>query len=161
LKLSDFLVREAIVTDLRAATAEESFREIVDRMQDAGELIGVDRESMVRAMIEREELSSQSIGSGVACPEGVNSQVDRVIGTIALSRRGVGFGAADGKPVDIIVSLFHNRYHAPPEEARRLLDAWETLARSINDGRFVHRLRQCMTPDEVWELILEVDQAAG
>ena len=38
MKLSDFSMRDAIITDLEATTKEAAFREIVGRLQDAGHL---------------------------------------------------------------------------------------------------------------------------
>jgi mannitol/fructose-specific phosphotransferase system IIA component (Ntr-type) len=160
MKLSDFLVREAIITDLPATTKEGAFREIVRSMQDAGHLAEVDPEGLTRALLEREGLSPQAIGHGVACPEGGHREVDRVIGTIALSRRGVEFGAVDGKPVDIIVCLFRPPFTGQPSKPGDILHAWEAVARCFQDDRFLGRLRQCKTREEVFDLIVEVDRAA-
>jgi mannitol/fructose-specific phosphotransferase system IIA component (Ntr-type) len=162
MKLLDFLVREAIITDLLATTKEGVFREIVCGLQNAGHLAEMDPESLTRALVEREEISSQAIGHGVACPEGGHPGVDRVIRTIALSRRGVEFDALDGKPVDIIVLLcgppIKPGQPIRPRDFSFFCNAWKVVARDFTDDRFLGRLRQCRTREEVFDLIVEVDR---
>ena len=85
MQLSDFLMREAIITDLLATTREDAIREIVRSVQDASRLVEVDTETLTGAFLEREQLCSTAIGLGVALPHGGHHAVDRVFGTIALS----------------------------------------------------------------------------
>jgi hypothetical protein len=59
MEISDILIREAIVTDLKATTKESAFREHVSSVQDAGHLAEVDPVELVHALQWREELSSQ------------------------------------------------------------------------------------------------------
>src|SRR4051794_28700318 len=107
MKLSDFLARQAIIMDLVATTRDDAIREIVRSLQDAGHLADLDPDSLTGAILEREGLGSTAIGHGVAVPHGWLPSVDRVIGTIALSRHGVGFNAVDGEPLDVLVLMFH------------------------------------------------------
>ena len=101
-KLSDFMVREAVITDLQATTKEGAIREIVCSLKDAGYLAEADTESIIRAILAREELGSTGIGGGMACPETRHPAVNRVIGTIGRSRQGIEFDACDGEPVDLL-----------------------------------------------------------
>ena len=50
-------------------------------------------------------LGSTGIGQGVAVPHTRHPTLQRLIGTVALSRRGVDFAALDGEPVDIFFLL--------------------------------------------------------
>ena len=49
MKLSDFVVREAILVDLKATGKEEAIREIVRSLLDAGKLAEADLEGVARA----------------------------------------------------------------------------------------------------------------
>src|SRR6185295_16281660 len=89
MKLSDFVVREAIVVDLQATGKEEAIREIVRSLQGSGRLAESDLDSVSKAILSREELGSTGIGQGVAVPHTRHPTVDRLIGTVALSRQGV------------------------------------------------------------------------
>ena len=124
-KLSDFMVREAVITDLQATTKEGAIREIVCSLKDAGYLAEANTESIIRAILAREELGSTGIGGGVACPETRHHAVNRVIGTISRSRQGIEFDACDGEPVDLLFLVIAplNRprdYHRAVESIVRL-----------------------------------------
>ena len=66
MKLLDFVVRDAIVVDLQAMGKEEAIREMVGSLHRAGRLGDNDVESVIRAILGREELGS-STGIGTRC----------------------------------------------------------------------------------------------
>jgi PTS system fructose-specific IIA component/PTS system nitrogen regulatory IIA component len=159
MKLSEFLVPEAIITDLVATTKEAAIREIVRNVQNAGHLAHVDTEVLIQAFMKREELGSTAVGHDVAVPHKGHPLVKRTFGTIALSRQGVEFDSLDSNPVDIIVLLIHD----PEDYSGRLArpgginDAIGSVAPYLKDERFLDRVRACWTRQEVVELIAEVD----
>src|SRR5260370_27045872 len=153
MKLSDFVVREAIIVDLQATGKEDAIREIVGSLSRAGRLGEGDLESVARAILGREELGSTGIGQGVAVPHTRHPTVDRLIGTVALSRRGVDFAALDGDPVDIFFLLI-----SPPNQPGDHLRALENISRHLKDERFVSFLRQAKTRENVVDLLEEPDQ---
>ena len=105
MKLLDFVVRDSVIVDLQATGKEEAIREMVGSLHRAGKLGNDDLESVIRAILGREELGSTGIGQGVAVPHTRHPTLHRLIGTVALSRRGVDFAALDGEPVDIFFLL--------------------------------------------------------
>lgn len=153
MKLSDFVVREAIVVDLQATGKEEAIREIVRSLQEAGKLAEADLDSVSRAILSREELGSTGIGQGVAVPHTRHPTVQKLIGTVALSRKGVDFAALDGEPVDILFLLI-----SPPNQPGDHLRALENISRHLKDDRFVSFLRHAKTREQVVELLDEADQ---
>ena len=153
MKLSDFVVREAILVDLQATDKEGAIREIVRSLHDAGKLAEADLDSVSRAILSREELGSTGIGQGVAVPHTRHPTVTRLIGTVALSRKGVDFAALDGEPVDILFLLI-----SPPNQPGDHLRALENISRHLKDDHFVSFLRQAKTKQQVVELLDEADQ---
>src|SRR6516225_9702851 len=105
MKLSDFVIRESIIVDLQATGKEEAIREMVGSLHKAGKLADGDVEGVIRAILGREELGSTGIGMGVAVPHTRHTTLTRLIGTVALSKRGVDFAALDGDPVTIFFLL--------------------------------------------------------
>ncbi len=159
MKLSDFVVPESIIVDLQATTKEEAIREIVAALHHAGQLPEADLESVTRAILKREELGSTGIGQGVAVPHTRHETVERVnrlVGTVALSRRGVEFAALDGAPVDILFLLI-----SPPNQPGDHLRALENISRHLKDDQFVRFLRQATTREQVFDVLDEADQGAG
>jgi len=155
MKLSDFVVREAILTDLQATGKEEAIREMVRSLNHAGCIAEGDIEGVSRAILGREELGSTGIGQGVAVPHTRHPTVNRLVGTVALSRQGVDFAALDSEPVDIFFLLI-----SPPNQPGDHLRALENISRHLKDERFVSFLRQAQTRENVVELIEESDQGA-
>ena len=155
MKPSDFVVPEAILVDLQAIGKEEAIREIVRSLHHANRLPEQDLDSVTRAILGREELGSTGIGQGVAVPHTRHPTVNRLIGTVALSRRGVDFAALDGEPVDIFFLLI-----SPPNQPGDHLRALENISRHLKDERFVSFLRQAKTRENVIDLLDEADQGA-
>lgn len=156
MKLSDFVVREAILVDLQATGKEEAIREIVRSLHAAGQVPDPDVEGVIRAILGREELGSTGIGQGVAVPHTRHPTVHRLVGTVALSRRGVDFAALDGDPVNIFFLLI-----SPPNQPGDHLRALENISRHLKDEKFVSFLRQSRDKAAVIELLEEADQGAS
>ncbi|WP_152052857.1 PTS sugar transporter subunit IIA [Tautonia marina] len=155
MKLSDFVVRDAVIVDLQATTKEEAIREIVSGLRDAGRLSESDLESVTRAILNREELGSTGIGQGVAVPHTRHPMVDRLIGTVALSSKGVEFAALDGEPVDILFLLV-----SPPNQPGDHLRALENISRHLKDEQFVRFLRQARSREQILDVLDEADQSS-
>jgi nitrogen PTS system EIIA component len=154
-KFADYMVHEAIVADLRATTKEGAIREIVRSVRDAGYLAEVDPESIVRLHLDREEFGSTGIGRGVAGP-GANCRhpaVEGVIGTIALSRRGIDWDAVDGEPVHV---LFY--WISSSKRPAYDLMACEPINRLSRDERLLNRLRRAETREEIIDVLEEADR---
>ena len=105
MRMSDFVVRDAIVPALTATTKEGVIREIVESLRGAGPFKNADVDDVVRAILKREMLGSTGIGRGVAIPHTKHPSVDCLVGSIAVSKNGVPFDALDGEPVHVFVML--------------------------------------------------------
>ncbi len=156
MKLSDFVVGEAILVDLQATGKEEAIREMVRSLCQAGRLAEADMDGVARAILGREELGSTGIGQGVAVPHTRHPTVDRLLGTVALSRHGVDFAALDGDPVTILFLLI-----SPPNQPGDHLRALENISRHLKDERFVNFLRHAKSREAIVELLAEADQGTS
>src|SRR5216683_421139 len=105
MRMSDFVVRESINPELSANTKEGVIREMVEGLKAAGYFKTGEPEDIVKAILKRELLGSTGIGRGVAIPNTKHNSVDRLIGTVALSKSGVAFDSLDGEPVYVFVLL--------------------------------------------------------
>jgi PTS system fructose-specific IIA component/PTS system nitrogen regulatory IIA component len=150
--MSDFVVRDAIIPELAATTKEGVIREMVDSLRAAGYAKGSDPDDVVKAILKRELLGSTGIGRGVAIPHTKHAGVDRLIGTVALSRGGVPFESLDGEPVHVFVLLI-----SPQDRPGDHLRALENVSRSLRDDGFVRSLRHAQTREAIWDLLDEAD----
>ena len=151
MRMSDFVVRESISATLLAASKEAAIRELVENLRTAGYFAGSEPEEIIKAIHKRELLGSTGIGRGVAIPHTKHNSVDRLIGTVALSRGGVAFDSLDGEPVHVFVLLI-----SPQDRPGDHLRALENVSRRLRDDGFVQALRAAETRDAIWA-ILESD----
>jgi PTS system fructose-specific IIA component/PTS system nitrogen regulatory IIA component len=152
MRMSDFVVREAITPALKSAKKEDVIREMVESLRAAGYFKGGETEDIVKAVLKRELLGSTGIGRGVAIPHTKHASVERLIGTVALSPPGVAFDSLDGEPVHVLVLLI-----SPQDRPGDHLRALENVSRSLRDDGFVRALRQATTRDAIWALLSEQD----
>jgi len=148
MRMSDFVVRDAIVADLKANTKEGVIREMVESLRNAGYFKGGEMEDIVKAILKRELLGSTGIGRGVAIPHSKHSTVDRLIGTVGISRQGVAFDSLDGEPVHVFVLLI-----SPQDRPGDHLRALENVSRCLRDDGFVRSLRQATSREAIWGLL--------
>lgn len=154
MRIADFVVRDAIIPDLRAATKESVIREMVESLRAAGNFKSGDPEEVVRAILKRELLGSTGIGRGVAIPHTKHPSVDKLVGTVALSKNGVSFESLDGEPVYVFVLLV-----SPQDRPGDHLRALENVSRSLRDDGFVRSLRQAPSREALWELLQDAEQS--
>jgi mannitol/fructose-specific phosphotransferase system IIA component (Ntr-type) len=155
MRMSDFVVRDAILADLKATSKEAVIREMVESLRAAGQIRASDPEDTIRAILKRELLGSTGIGRGVAIPHTKHASVERLIGTIALSKGGVAFDSLDGELVHVFVLLI-----SPQDRPGDHLRALEMVSRRLRDDNFVKALRSATTREQIWALLDDSDHHA-
>lgn len=150
MRMSNFVVRDAIIPSLAASTKEGVIREMVRSLHAAGYFGDGDLEDIVKAVLRREQLGSTGIGRNIAIPHSKHASVNRLIGTLALSEAGVPFDSIDGEPVYVFVLLV-----SPQDRPGDHLRALENVVRTMRDDEFVKKLRQAKSGDEIWHLLDE------
>lgn len=152
MKFSEFISKEAIRTDLQAADKESVIREMAASLQ-AAHSIGDDQfESVVEAILKREELGSTGIGRGVAVPHTKHPTVDKLCGAVGVSQDGVEFDSLDGEKVHLLFLLV-----SPPDRPGDHLRALENISRQLRNDTFCRFLKQAKDADDVWTLLEEAD----
>jgi len=152
MKFADFVSREAIRADLTAEDKESAIREMVQALLDAGKIAPDEQESIVAAILKREELGSTGIGRGVAVPHTKHPSVDQLIGTVAISNEGVNFNSLDGEKVQLLFLLI-----SPPDRPGDHLRALENISRQLRDDTFCRFLKQANNAEEIQQLLDEAD----
>jgi PTS system nitrogen regulatory IIA component len=152
MRISDFVVREAIIPDLQARDKEGVIREMVEGLRATGHLKTGAQESVVQAILKRERLGSMGIGRGVAIPHTKHESVERLVGSVAISKDGVPFESLDDGPVHILFMLI-----SPQERSSEHLRALENISRCLRDDTFCRCVRQARTREEIWELLTDAE----
>ncbi|EQD54918.1 PTS IIA-like nitrogen-regulatory protein PtsN, partial [mine drainage metagenome] len=126
MKLGDFIVKDAIVAELKASSRDGVIRELVQALAAAGALSATDVDTICKAILDRERHGSTGFGKGVAVPHVKLACVKKRIGTIGRSTAGVDFSALDQAPVYSVVLLL-----SPPDNPDGHLRAMENIFRNL------------------------------
>jgi mannitol/fructose-specific phosphotransferase system IIA component (Ntr-type) len=153
MKLNEFIVKEAIVPELKATDRDGVIRELVTALSGAGVLPNDAIDEVVSALIKREQNGSTGFGKGVAVPHVKHARVSKMSGTIGRSAGGIDFAALDHQPVYSVVLLL-----SPENQPQQHLQAMNIVFSNLQKDMFRRFLRQADTRDKITELLDEADQ---
>lgn len=154
MRLTEFVVPEAILPQLVAQTKESAIRQMVASLKSAGKVREADEEAIVSAILKREELGSTGIGRGVAVPHTKHPSADSIFATVALCHAGLDFESLDGEDVYILFLLI-----SPPDRPGDHLRGLETITRHLKNDDFCSFLKQATTVAAVMDLLQEADDS--
>jgi len=152
MRFADFILPRAIRSEVTAEDKQGVIREMVQALVDAGGINAGDFESIVKAILKREELGSTGIGRGVAVPHTKHPSVDKLVGMVAVSSEGVDFEALDGEKVHLFFLLI-----SPPDRPGDHLRALENISRQLRDDTFCRFLKQSKNAEDIRQLLEEAD----
>src|SRR5271170_5470463 len=99
MKLADFIVKDAIIAELKSTERDSVIREMVQSLAAAKAIAPGDVDVIVKAIIDREKVGSTGFGKGVAVPHVKHLAIKKRIGVVGRSTIGVDFAALDQAPV--------------------------------------------------------------
>ena len=153
MKLRDFIVSDAIVSELAAADRDGAIRELVAALARAGALPQESVDEVVAALIKREQNGSTGFGKGVAVPHVKHPKIRKMAGTIGRSVNGIDFAALDHQPVYSIFLLL-----SPDNQPQQHLQAMNIVFSNLQEDTFRRFLRQSTTRQGITDLLDEADQ---
>jgi CPA2 family monovalent cation:H+ antiporter-2 len=150
--LSKKLASHRIILRLKARSKEEAIRELVQSALTSHR--AEDQETILKAVLEREQIESTGIGDGIAIPHARTEAVQDICICLGTSLKGIEYNAVDGKPVHILLLLVAN------ESAHDLyVNTLSSIASIFNDGPFRQNIIRCADPSQVPALIKEREKA--
>jgi PTS system nitrogen regulatory IIA component len=150
MKICDVLDREAILAELKSQNKKGILEELV---APVAKIAGVNPESLVKVLMERERLGSTGIGGGIGIPHGKMKDIESLVLGFGLSRKGVDFESLDGKPTHIFFLL------VTPENSTGLhLKLLARISRILKNEPFKDRLINASDGDEIFGIIKEEDE---
>jgi PTS system fructose-specific IIC component len=148
-RLIDFLQEEHIVVDFLAESKTKSIEKLVDLLINTHELPGVERDVLLKSVLDREAEASTCLGGGLSVPHGILPGSLPMVGVMAISRAGLHFDTPDGRPVHCMVLL-----GTSSEEQERHLQVLATLARNIGtDHAFQEQLFNATSPAHAYDIL--------
>ncbi len=148
------LFRPATINlNLQSADREAVLGELVNQIPDLSQQPEA-RQTLLRALHEREQLHSTGIGDGIALPHARNALVglvDHVIIVFGRHAKGVPYGAIDAQPARLFFLLI-----APT--VTQHLATLARLSRLLRDPKLRQNLLTVGRPDQVQEVIRQAEE---
>ncbi len=133
MQLSDILKPGAVKVIASATSKKRLFHDIGEMAESC---YGFDPQSVVEALIERENLGPTGVGQGVALPHARLPDLEQVCGLFIRLDRPMDFDAVDRQPVDLVFALF-----APEQAGADHLKALALVSRTLRDAATCIKLR--------------------
>lgn len=145
MKITDLLLKNVMIMDLKATRKNEAIDEMVDSLAMHNRIS--DSNVFKKGIMDREAQTSTGLGDGIAMPHAKNSAVNEATVLFAKSSKGVNYEALDGQSTYLFFMI------AAPEGANDThLQALASLARLLVNPDFVASLKNAHTPEEVQSL---------
>ncbi|MFH1124455.1 MAG: PTS sugar transporter subunit IIA [Pseudomonadota bacterium] len=151
MRLSDILEEDNIIPDLKAKDKKGVLEELAEAI--ASHEPSLDKNSLVKVLLERERLGSTGIGDGVAIPHGKFPAVTQPIISFGRSRKGLDFDSMDGEPAFLFFLLV-----APENAASIHLKALARIAKILKNGAFRKVLMEAQNRQELYKTIIQNDE---
>jgi mannitol/fructose-specific phosphotransferase system IIA component (Ntr-type) len=152
--LSKLMSPSSVNLNLKGADREGVLEELVNQVAEISKQPDA-RQTLLKALHEREQLHSTGIGDGVALPHARNALVglvDHPVIVFGRSTQGVPFGAIDGAPSKLFFLLV-----APTVTEHLAMLA--RLSRLLRDPRLRHELLAAENPRKALALIKDAEAA--
>ncbi len=105
MKLSNVMKEEFVIPQSDSKDLHDLLEQIAAKAIQAGSLSGYDKDSIKKALLEREKQGSTAFGNGIAIPHCALGDVDSFVVGLARIPEGVEMNSLDGKPVNLAVFI--------------------------------------------------------
>ena len=139
MNLGDMLAKDGIVPALQATDKKQALQALAVK---AGAITGLDVHDIHAALVQRERLSSTSLGRGIAIPHIKIAGLKAITCVFARLPKPVSFDSHDGEPVDLLFFLL-----APEHAGGDHLKALARISRLIRDPATLDHLRAAADAD--------------
>ncbi len=149
MKILDVLFKDAIIVDLRASDKKGVLEEMA---APVARIAKVDQTELIRVLMDREQLGSTGIGSGIGIPHGKLKGLEKLVMGFGLSRKGVDFDSMDKRPAHIFFLLL-----TPENSTGVHLKLLARISRLLKNDDFKEKLFQISNADELLHEIEQLD----
>lgn len=153
MKIHKAINSDDVHLDLEADDLEMALTKVADQVSVD---IGVAPETVVRALLEREQLGSTSVGDGFAIPHCKLQGIKKIKIALARFSEGIPFAAPDGEPVSFFFIVL-----SPPDQPAAHLQVLSQIARVLKRKELRAELLAAADPDAALTAVQRVAEAEG
>jgi PTS system nitrogen regulatory IIA component len=150
MRLTELLEEDSIISDLKAKNKIGVLEELVEALKKLHP--SVDKNALVKVLLERERLGSTGIGDGVAIPHGKFHAINHPVISFGRSRKGLDFESVDGEPAYLFFLLV-----APENSASVHLKALAKIAKILKNSSFRKTLMEAQGKKDLYQAIIQND----
>jgi PTS system nitrogen regulatory IIA component len=151
MRLSELLYEDSVIPDMKATDKTEVLEELVEALRKR--LPSLDKNALVKVLLERERLGSTGIGDGIAIPHGKFHGVDQPIISFGRSLKGLDFESVDGEPAYLFFLLV-----APENSASVHLKALARVAKILKNSTYRKTLMEAPGKKQLYDAIILDDE---
>ena len=152
-KIHKLIAPENVFLDLAADDAESALSAVADRLAPG---LGLDRDEVLRALLEREALGSTSVGGGFAIPHCKIQGLHNIAIALARLSADVGFGGEHGQPVSFLFVVL-----SAPDQPAAHLQVLSQIARILKNENLRKELLAAESREGVTEAVYRTASAEG
>jgi fructose-specific phosphotransferase system IIA component len=150
MRLAGLLSADTITLSLEHGDKNGVIEELVGLAMASGKI--KNRSTVLKAVMDREELGSTGLEKGVAVPHGKTKAVQDLVMALGISKEGLDFKAQDNKPSHLFFLLL-----APEAEAGPHVKALAQIARLTNNPDFRESLLKARSPEEAIQIFKDAE----
>jgi PTS system nitrogen regulatory IIA component len=151
MRLTELLEEDGIISDLKAKNKIGVLEELVEALKRLHP--SVDKNALVKVLLERERLGSTGIGDGVAIPHGKFHAINHPVISFGRSPKGLDFESVDGEPAYLFFLLV-----APENSASVHLKALAKIAKILKNSAFRKMLMEAQGKKDLYQAIIQNDE---
>ena len=151
MKITELLEPTSILADMTATSKLAVLEELAGTLCPGPE--GLDLDTVVEVLMERERLGSTGIGDSVAIPHGKLTDIAKLKLAFGRSLKGVNFDSVDGKLSHLFFLLL-----APVNSAGLHLKALAKISRMLMSPSFREDLMQAAQGQDIYKLLAAKDE---
>lgn len=144
--LREILQPTCVKVPLKSKDKTSVITELVDLLDANGLLLN--KETVLKAVLAREQYRSTGIGSRIAVPHGKCDAVKELVMAVGIASEPIDFESIDGKPVTIIILLA-----SPANQTGPHIQALAKISKLMLNEELKQRIEKATSPEEVYELM--------
>ncbi|MFP4287410.1 MAG: PTS sugar transporter subunit IIA [Candidatus Izemoplasmataceae bacterium] len=151
MKVNELIKEELVLMHLNASTKVEVIKELAMALKDEDRINDLDE--FVKAVMDRESLSSTGVGYGIAIPHAKTKAVKVPSLVFGRHEKGIDYDSLDGEPSDLFFLI------AAPLGGENLhLQTLAKLSRKLMDETFRDSLRSASSIESILKTIQKIDK---
>ncbi|MFH0977550.1 MAG: PTS sugar transporter subunit IIA [Spirochaetota bacterium] len=146
--LSTHLKKNNIILKTKSADRWELIDEMLDLAIKNNDVKAEHKESLKKALFDREKSMSTGIGRGVAIPHCTTDIVEDLVIVLAICENGIDFDSIDSIPVQIAIFLL-----LPRNKLKQHIKTLANIAKLLNSEELRNNILQIKKPEAIIKTI--------